>query len=337
MGSNAGMKWAFLIATALVVQPAPPSDAVPQDAIPAILALFKTYRVVGLGEGPHGNEQGHRFRLSLIRDPRFPGVVNDIVVESGTARYQDVMDRFTRGENVPRQELRKTWEDTTSPSGWDRPIYEEFYRAVRDVNAKLPKEKHIRVLLGDPPIAWEFVRNRAELRRWNMQRDAHALAVIKREVLAKNRRALIVWGDGHFQGRGFPAGSITVLLERMGEKFFTISPRFGSLQQHQPSVAKWKVPSFARIKDTVIGRKYYAQFYPMPPARGWNTVLFEDQFDAVVYLGPTMTMSRLPASLCRDEAYMKMRLARLWLSTGGPGAQDPVGAMKKYCADVTRN
>jgi hypothetical protein len=320
-----------------VLQPSTAPPAVPQDAIPAILDLFKTYRVVGLGEGAHGNEQGHRFRLSLIRDPRFPTMVNDILVESGTARYQDLMDRFIRGEDVPRQELRKVWEDTTGPgAGWDRPIYEEFFRAVRDVNAKLPAQQHIRVLLGDPPIAWEFVRNRADLRRWNMQRDAHAVSVIKREVLAKHRKALIVYGDGHFQGRGFPPGSITVLLERMGVEFFTISPRFGNLRQHQPSVATWKVPSFARIRDTVIGRKFYAQFYPMPPAKGWNTVLFQDQFDAVLYLGPTMTMSMLPASLCRDDAYMKMRLARLWLSTGGPGAQDPVGLFKKYCADVTR-
>lgn len=330
------MTWAFLLTAALLAQPAPAPDAVPQDAIPAILDLFKTYRVVGLGEGAHGNEQGHRFRLSLIRDPRFPAIVNDIVVEMGNARYQAVMDRFIHGEDVPRQELRPVWEDTTAPGGSDKPIYEEFYRAVRDVNAKLPKEKHIRVLLGDPPIAWEFVRNRADLRRWNMQRDSHAVSVIKREVLDKSRKALIVWGDGHFQGRGFPAGSITVLLERMGERFFTISPRFGNLQQHQPSVATWKVPSLARIKGTVIGRKYYAQFYPLPPAKGWNTVLFEDQFDAVLYLGPTTTMSRMPPSLCRDEAYMKMRLARLWLVTGGPGMPDPVGTMKKYCADVTR-
>jgi len=57
------------------------------DAIPAILDLFKTYQVVGLGEGPHGNLEGAAFRLKLLRDPRFPTVVNDILVESGTARY----------------------------------------------------------------------------------------------------------------------------------------------------------------------------------------------------------------------------------------------------------
>jgi hypothetical protein len=71
------------------------------------------------------------------------------------------------------------------------------------VNAKLPRDRQLRVLLGDPPIAWEFVRTRSDLRRWNMQRDAHAFAVLKRESLARNRKALVIYGDGHFQGRGF--------------------------------------------------------------------------------------------------------------------------------------
>ena len=32
---------------------------------------------------------------------------------------------------------------------------------------------------------------------------------------------------------------------------------------------------------TTLGQKYYAQFYPMPPAPGWNRVLMQDQFDGV--------------------------------------------------------
>ena len=75
--------------------------AVPLDPITAVLDGFRTHAAVALGEGSHGNEQAHRFRLALIRAPRFSATVNDIVVESGSARYQDVMDRFVRGENVP--------------------------------------------------------------------------------------------------------------------------------------------------------------------------------------------------------------------------------------------
>jgi erythromycin esterase-like protein len=90
--------------------------ALPVDPTKAILDAFQMYQVVALGEGSHGNEQAHRFRLALIRNPRFPNVVNDIVVESGSARHQDVMDRFIRGENVPAEVLSRVWRDTTQPT-----------------------------------------------------------------------------------------------------------------------------------------------------------------------------------------------------------------------------
>ena len=133
----------------------PGIPAVPIEPITGILEMFKTHDVVALSEGNHGNEQGHAFRLALIRDPRFSAAVNDIVVEFGNAHYQAVIDRFVQGEPVAYEELRKVWQDTTQRGTvWDRPIYEEFYRAVRDVNAALPVERRLRVLLGDPPMDW---------------------------------------------------------------------------------------------------------------------------------------------------------------------------------------
>jgi len=98
----------------------------PTDAIAAIIDAFQSHPVVALGEGPHGNEQGHAFRLALLRDPRFVETVNDIVVEFGTGRYQGLMDRFVNGADVPENELRHVWQDTTAmTSAWERPIYEE--------------------------------------------------------------------------------------------------------------------------------------------------------------------------------------------------------------------
>ena len=70
-----------------VAQNSPARPAVALEPISAILDAFKTHQIVALGEGAHGNEQGHAFRLSLIRDPRFAAIVNDIVVESGNAIY----------------------------------------------------------------------------------------------------------------------------------------------------------------------------------------------------------------------------------------------------------
>src|SRR5205085_7659778 len=101
--------------------------AVPVAPIAAILDAFRSHAIVALGDN-HGNEQGHAFRLSLIRDPRFATAVNDIVVEFGSARYQDVMDRFVRGEVVPQESLRQVWQNTTQVEyEWDLPIYEDFF------------------------------------------------------------------------------------------------------------------------------------------------------------------------------------------------------------------
>src|ERR1035438_10232467 len=36
-------------------------------------------------------------------------------------------------------------------------------RAVRDANRKLPAERKLRIVLGDPPIDWEQVRSREDV------------------------------------------------------------------------------------------------------------------------------------------------------------------------------
>jgi hypothetical protein len=114
-----------------------PGPALPIDAVTAILNAFGTHDIVALGEGDHGNEQGHRFRLALVRDPRFPAIVNDIVIEGGNARYQDVMDRFVQGEDVPYAFLRQVWENTTQPAATERTTTLEFFQTVHAVNSTL--------------------------------------------------------------------------------------------------------------------------------------------------------------------------------------------------------
>ena len=119
---------------ALNAAPRGPATA-PTAGVAGILDAFRTHAIVAFGE-VHGEEQGHAFRLALIRHPSFPGLVNDIVVEYGNARYQATVDRFTAGGDVPDETLRQVWRNTTIPDAiWDRPIYEEFFRAVRSVNA----------------------------------------------------------------------------------------------------------------------------------------------------------------------------------------------------------
>src|SRR5947199_1473802 len=144
--STAGVLALLLSATVTLVglaaQTVSPQPAVPIEPIAAVIDAFRSHEVVALGEGDHGNEEGHAFRLSLIRDPRFATTVNDIVVETGNALYQDLMDRFVQGEDIPDLSLRRIWQNTTQPfTTFDTPIYEEFFRTVRVVNMSLPRAR----------------------------------------------------------------------------------------------------------------------------------------------------------------------------------------------------
>jgi len=327
----------------------------PVEAIGGILDAFRSNEVVALTDA-HGNEQAHRFLLSLVRDPRFAATVNDIVVEFGSARCQDVIDRFLRGEDVPYDTLRRVWQDTTQPSAAaDLPIHEEFFRAVRAVNASLPRERQLRVLLGDPPIDWDKIRSREDHFTWIEMRDAYPAALIQLEVIAKRRRALLVYGLGHFQRKNVHANfemedwraqTIVSLLERSGPtRIFTI---WGSreLAAIQPDAASWRVPSLATIRGTVLGAADAARYFgwgnrfglrdgkPVPiPKEQWRSLPAEEQFDAVLYLGPAsaMTESRWSPALCSDAAYVEMRLKRIAVS-GIPQAE--ADRLKTYCASL---
>jgi hypothetical protein len=332
-------------------------EAVPADPTSAILDAFKTHQVVALDEGNHGNVQGHAFRLALIRDPRFAATVNDIVVEFGNSRYQDVMDRFVRGEEVSFNSLRQAWENTTQPHAvWDRPIYEEFFGAVRAVNAELPRERQLRVLLGDPPINWDSVRSQddllGEFKRLETMapgghRDRYPADLIRREVVEKKRRALVIYGGMHLPHRPEifgPFPSMVSLLESAAKtRAFTIwTHTVGKdLEGLQRDVASWRVPSLAITGGTVLGSADFAFYYPFdlaPPPRSGEpprrAARMEEEFDAVLYLGPisAITLAPMSPARCADVAFMDMRLARMALV---PGSEGRITGLKAYCTAQT--
>jgi hypothetical protein len=344
--------------TTQAAQRAESRPAVPAEPISALLDAFKTHQVVALDEGNHGNLQGHAFRLALIRDPRFAATVNDIVVEFGNSRYQDLMDRFMRGEDVSPSALRQVWENTTQPHAvWDRPIYEEFFRAVRGVNAALPRDRQLRVLLGDPPMNWDSVRShddllgefkRLETMAAPFHRDAYPADLIRREVVEKKRRALVIYGGMHLPRRPDifgPFPSMVSLLESVAKtRVFTIwTHTLGKdLQALQEDVASWRVPSLVVTGGTVLGSADFAFYYPFdlapPPKSGEpprRAARMEEEFDAVLYLGPVsaITLAPLSPTRCADVAFMDMRLARMALV---PGSEGRINGLKAYCTAQTQ-
>ena len=314
-----------------------PKLALPVEPIAAIIEAFRAHEVVALGNVEGGNEQAHAFQVSLIRNPRFTAVANDILVEFGNARYQAIVDRFIRGEDVPYDLLRRVWQDTTQVE-WDLPIDEDFFRAVRAVNESLLPTSQLRILLGDPPIDWEHVHNLEDLHQTMGDRDAYALEVLRREVLAKKRRALVIYGGQHLirmntilnAADEWAQGIIGRMEKDHLASAFTILPETRrDLKAQQADVASWPIPSVALLRGTSLGSTIWD---PRPNVR---PVREEDQVDAVLYLGPpsSMTTSKLAPALCSDRAYIEMRLSRLALVPPPPGATSPqADQLKEYCA-----
>jgi hypothetical protein len=282
------------------------------DAVTTIVEAFRAHPVVAISEG-HGDERFHAFLLGLIRDPRFPPAVSDIVVEFGNSTYQDVIDRFLRGDELPNEILKRVWQDTTIPHTlWDLPIYEQFFRAVRALNTTLPPDRRLRVLLGDPPIEWATVRTLEELRKSREGRSRHPADVILREVLTKGRRALVLYGAGHLWRQNLQGPNLIEHLETAGGRkaFVVVTHPAANLETLGVTPASWQAPGLALTAGTVLER----------------------QVDAVLYLGDASgtKTSKLTRSLCADAEYRTMRAARMALA----GDADATERLVRACSSA---
>lgn len=332
-----GMLTMFSMEPPVGAQPAgAPKPAGPLEPVAAIVDALRTHSVVAVTAG-HGEARGYAFAQLLIHDPRLIAAINDIVIEEGSARYQDIADRFVRGDNVPLESLRHAWRDTTQPGlGYDRQ-WEQFFTALRGVNASLPATRKIRVLLGDPPIEWEHVQTQEEHRKWIEMRDTFPADLIQREVLVKGRRALLTYGSMHFQRKNLvanyesdgPAETIVSRLEhKWGAKVFTIFT--ADVSPLQPDAASWPTPSLAIIRGTVLGAADFTAYYPSEamgrfpikdgqpdfsapiPRDQWKTLRAEDQFDAVLYMGKgSSSRVDLDPARCTEKDEFQEHLRRL--------------------------
>jgi len=328
--------------------------ATPQDAITAILDAFRAFRVVSFPGGHTDANESQALLRALVADPRFGAAVNDIVVEFGSSRYQDVMDRYIRGEDVPESTVRRAWLDAVQPGiSLDNQNTPAFFRAVREANANRPPAEKTRVLLGDPPIDWENVRNKADYRKWVIQRDSYPADLVRRLVLAHNRRALIVWANGHLMRQeiltnydmaSWQSQTIVSLIEAPGgTRVFTVRAE-GSLTKWQAGTASWKPMSLTAVRGTGLGAVDFSEFespdqryrirgeedfVPIPHDQ-WASRPLEEIVDGILYMGPESgTSSGIWPELCADPSYVRMRIDRITLA-GLPPAQ--TDAVKRVCS-----
>ena len=264
------------LAPSALAQPSSLKPAVPLDARTAIIDAFTSHSLVALGE-THGHRERERFLLALIADSRFAAVASDLVVEGGISTYQPLLDRFVAGEDVPGDSLQRLWRDTPS-------TVVEVVQRVRAINATLPKTRPLRVLFGEPPID----RDRADP---GSDRNRFAARLIEREVLGRKRRALLSYGSGHFVRRTASFSLVTLLERNARAKVFNIWSAVTSLRPIQDDADSWPVPSLALVRDTPLGAANFFSYFPatvfdIPPDL---RVPMQDQFDALLYLGQTVT------------------------------------------------
>jgi hypothetical protein len=199
------------------------------------------------------------------------------------------------------------------------------------------------VLLGDPPFDWEKATRDSALQIVR-QRDPFAADLIQREVLSKKRRALLVYGDGHFFRRG-PLSASNIIgrltASTQGHIFNIWTHTTASdLRTLQPDISQWAVPALALTKGTILGTTPFSFYF----RGGLDGSVMEEQFDAVLYVGPpssiTVRRGDIAPSLCADAEYMKMRLTRMNLADPPgavlpPGIVSPADRLRQYCARVT--
>lgn len=319
-----------MLVAAIAVQSPPP---VAQPALEGIIGALRVNQIVAISD-PHGDTAMRDFLRQLINDPRFPDLINDVVLEIGNARYQSLVDDYVNGGAVDEAALADAWMNTTVANQISADV--ELFRTARRVNANRPTNHRLRLLLGDPPIDWSTVRTREDHFRWLSQRDSYPAALVQTEVIAKNRKALIVYGHGHYQrrnmGSNFEMGdwraeTIVSLIERAGPTHVFTIWNERAVAKLYAEAATWPSPALVAVAGTALGQMDVSAVNAGPrghiangrieplPKEQYARLPIEQQLDAFLYLGQAapqpITRSAEP---CSRPGFLEERLRRIAVS-----------------------
>ena len=199
-----------------------------------------------------------------------------------------------------------TWRTRRRYPAWDRPMYGEFFRAVRDPNLSPPQT--IDCACSRRPRHWEVTRRINEgPASEQRERSDHGIWVARRSQsptvillwmsfaakCSPGRRALL-FGEGtcRIGGRWLVASS---LRWYKSVQHVNATENYDALRTLFPDVQSWPVPRAV-----------------LTPPGAFSSGPFTES-DAVLYLGSpsALTESKLPAALCADVGYLSMRRERM--------------------------
>ena len=266
----------------------------PRNPSEVVLQAFETHDIVMLGE-IHNNKQEYEWLQSLIASPEFADRVDDVVMELGNSLYQNSVDRYIAGENVPIEEVQRAWRNTLG-LGDPPPIYGDLYRVVRETNMRRRGKHQMRILCGDPYIDWAKVKTKKDIGPFMGHRDQWYAQVVKDEVIAKHHRAFLIAGTNHFMrgqahryDKWSNPGYIEPELRRAGAKTFVILAGTNAVKSYDdldPRFDSWPAPSIALLNGNWVG-----DLSAIPVVTGGTgeiqpPVKLKDAADALLYLGP---------------------------------------------------
>src|SRR5882757_1765362 len=306
-------------------------------ATDGIFAAFQNHSLVGIAD-KHEMAQEEDFYAALIRDPRFAKDVGNVVVEFGGAAQQETVDHYVKGDYVPYQQLRKVWADTL----WYPTVidigYVNFLAQIRTVNLALPPSQRIHVWLSDPPVDWSKINTQTDLSKLP-DRDQYPAKLIESEILAKRKKALVIYGLNHFYG----PTSLKILVEQhYPGAFFFVSPYFGfqtkaCSETFEKTAIDWPPPAIATpVHGSALQTDLHAPGCDYLSASNYsfgpNMTEAEKiqrkadmEFissgvgaDALLYLGPAADLTKSPMSqdLFLDEDFRKEIDRRALIRTG---------------------
>lgn len=322
-------------------------DPKPTDATTAIIAAFGKYEVVGMGAG-HGDQDLDHFIFDLLRNPALLRKINDVAVECGNSLYQPILDRYIAGEDVPLDQIRQVWRNTTQPMCSISGFYEELFPLIRRMNQKLTPEARIRVLACDPPVDWGKVRSREDFMPFLMTRDASIASVMESEVLSKHRKALMLFGAAHLYHSDATDGGFKSAVGRYEEKYpgLTMVIESGNMSlmaqyndEFESRAASWRVPSLVQdlrgtwLADWLNKTRNPAGMAVVTSRTGRDgqrieslaaapsgATGFSKKVDAYLYLGPQELLLKEPrsAEICLNKEYMAELQRRATVMGRGP-------------------
>jgi hypothetical protein len=294
----------------------PGNDPQATRGLEAIFSLRNQYAVVAIGEF-HGCQEIYNFLTALLKDSSFSSAFNDIVVDFGNPRYQNLIDAYVSGEDIPLDTLKQLWQDTTDVGLWDSPIYAEFYDTVREVNVLLPAGQNLRVVLGGAPIIWPTIKTAEEFQA-AVGTYEQSLASAINNSINQGHHALVIAGAVHLFRQGAGGTNARSLAEAQNPQnprqmaMVLVQSRFGGdlYTQVESAEAAWPLNSIAALSGTWLGA-------PTLDGSSGASAL-QDQVDAVLYLGPSASLTAVRAWpwIYRDREYWK-QLQRRWLLAYG--------------------